>query len=183
MATTLAPSLDAVALCDHISDVIMAEHWHAIGEGRQADGQGVQPELKSFGRQGREAAEGKRPNIRGFTGRPNKPFRDNIERSAIKVKSKALNRSRLKKQRFGVTGFIVNETVQGTRATCTIRPDKIHAAFLAREAKRGVRYFYVKGMVADAIDRALATWIGVALEGALKKADQRERRARKAKTL
>jgi hypothetical protein len=185
VATTWAPSLDAVALVDHVSDVIMAEHHHAIGEGRQADGQNVQPPLADYGRAGRDAAEGKRPKARGYTGKTAKPFRDNIERSAIKVKGKQRNRSRIKQGSGALRGqsFLVNETVEGTKATTTIRPDKIHANFLALEDKRGIRYFYVKGMVADAIDRAVAKWADVALEGALKQADKRDRKARKAKTL
>lgn len=181
LATDLAPSLDAVALVDHVSDVVIAEHWHSIGDGRLADGSNTQRPLAGYGRAGRDAAEGRRPPVRGFTGRPKYPFRDNILRRPIRTKGVKLNRSIVKRQRFGENGFVVNQTVEATRATTTIEADRRHANFLALEAKRGVQYFFVGGYIAHLLDRALAAWLDVALAGALKKGDRRERRASKAK--
>lgn len=182
LATDLAPSLDAVALVDHVSDVVMAEHWHAIGEGRRAEGPELQPKLAAFGEQGKRAAAGKRPDVRGFTGLTQTPFRDSIARSPIKVRAKNVSRSRVQRQRFGDAGFIVNETVEGTKASCTIRPDKLHESFLALELKRGNTFFFVNGYVAEAVDKALAAWVGAGLDGVLQKADKRERKAGRART-
>jgi hypothetical protein len=184
VAFNAAPSFDAVAICDHISDVVMAEHWHAIGEGRRAEGPEKQPELAKFGRQGREAAEGKRPDVRGYTGRSMKPFRDNIERTPIKVKARSLNRSTVREGAGALAGqrFVVNETVEATRASTTIRPDKLHESFMGLEEGRGNQFFFVTGFVAEAVDKALAVLMGYGLEGALAKGDKRERKAAKAKT-
>lgn len=182
-ATTLAPSLDAVALVDHVSDVVLAQHYHAIGEGLQADESAPQPPLAAWGQAGRDAAEGRRPDVRGVTGLSSKPFRDNLERTAIKVKGKQISRSRFMRQRFGESGFIVNETVEGTRASTTIQPDRIHRNFVAIEAqKRQIQYLYVGGMVSEMVDRALAAWLDVGLEGVLAKADKRDRKALRSKT-
>lgn len=184
VASDFAPSFDAVALVDHISDVVMAEHWHAIGEGRRAGDLEQQAPLKAWGKAGRDAAEGKRPNIRGLTAATAKPFRDNIERAAIKVSGKAFNRSRLKAGSGSLRGqmFRVNETVEATRAATTIRPDRIHENFMGLEEQRRHQFFFVTGAVADAVDKALAAYTSIALEGALKAGDRRELKAKKAKT-
>lgn len=183
ISTTLAPSFDAAALADHISDVVMAEHWHAIGEGRRADGYTKQPPLAAWGQAGQDAAEGKRPNIRGLTADTSKPFRDNIERTAIKISGRSLNRSRVKVGNQFQGKFRFNETVESTRARTTIQPDRIHASFMGLEYdKRGNQWFFVKGLVAEAVDKALAAFTGLALEGVVAKADKRERLAGNAKT-
>lgn len=182
IATDLAPSFDAVALVDHISDVVMAEHHGAITEGERADGSGKQPPLASWGQAGINAAEGKRPNIRGVTGSTAKPFADNIERTAIKAKGSSFSRSRMK-QGNQFQRFRVNETVESTKASTTIRPDKMHENFLGLEAdKRGIGYFFVGGKVAEAVDKALAAFTGLALEGVVAKGRKREIKAINART-
>jgi hypothetical protein len=184
IASDVAPSFDAVALVDHISDVVMAEHWHAIGEGRRAGDMEAQPKLATWGRAGRDAAEGRRPNVRGFTASTAKPFRDNIERTAVKISGKKLQRSRLVAGTRALKGqtFRANETVEATRAKTTIRPDRIHESFMALELERGNDFFFVTGGVADAVDKALAAYTNIALDGALKAGDRRELKAKKART-
>lgn len=184
IASNFAPSFDAVALVDHVSDVVMAEHWHAIGEGRRAGDLEQQAPLKAWGKAGRDAAEGKRPNVRGLTSSTAKPFRDNIERTAIKVSGKTLNRSRLKAGSGALRGqtFRVNETVEATKAKTTIRPDRVHETFMGLEVDRKNQFFFVTGAVADAVDKAMVAWTRIALDGALKAGDRRELKAKKAKT-
>lgn len=184
VASTFAPSFDAVALVDHVSDVVMAEHWHAIGEGRRAGDMEQQAPLAAYGKAGRDAAEGKRPNVRGLTAATAKPFRDNIERTAIRVSGKTLARSRLKAGGGALKGqtFRVNETVEATKAKTTIRPDRIHDTFMGLEVDRKHQFFFVTGGVADAVDKALAAYTDIALEGALKAGDRRELKAKKART-
>lgn len=170
--------LDAVALVDHLSDVILAEHWHAIGEGRRADGSNLQPPLADYGRAGREAAEGVRPDVRGFTGSSQKPFRDNIERTAIKVRGAAVRRS----VQASKGAPVVNEAIAGTRASTRIQPDKLHRNFLKFEARRGNKFIHSGGYILRLVDEALGSWLGVAIDGVLEKADKRDRKARRAKT-
>jgi hypothetical protein len=182
IATDRAPSCDAVALVDHISDVVMAEHHGAITEGERADGSGKQPPLASWGQAGIDAAQGKRPNIRGVTASTTKPFADNIERTAIKVKGSSFSRSRPKQ--VGLFQRIrVNETVEATKASTTIRPDQIHESFMGLEyEKRGNAFFFVGGKVAEAVDKALAAFTGLALEGVVAKGRKREIKAINART-
>lgn len=181
VASDAAPSFDAVALVDHISDVILGEHYLAITEGRRAEGPEKQPALVEWGKAGRDAKAGARPNVRGYTGSTAKPFADNLERSPIKVSGKARTRSRVV-QGNQFQRFVVNETVEGTRAKTTIRPDKIHETFMALEEKRGNQFLFVTGYVSEAVDRALASYLGLALDGALAKGDKRERKAAKARS-
>lgn len=184
ISSDIAPSFDAVALVDHVSDVVLAEHHHAITEGRRAGDMDQQAPLNPLGKAGRDAAEGSRPAIRGYTGRSTKPFADNIERTAIKVSGKKLKRSRLKQGAGSLRGqtFRVNETVEATRAKTTIRPDKLHESFMGLELERGHQFFFVNGGVADAVDKALAAYTNVALEGALAAGDKRELKAKQART-
>jgi hypothetical protein len=182
VVSDFAPSFDAVALVDHISDVVMAEHHGAIGEGERADGSGKQPPLASWGKAGKDAAAGQRPNVRGLTAETSKPFRDNIERTTIKVKGASLNRSRAKQ--VGLFQRIrVNETVEATKASTTIKPDKVHESFMALEYdKRGNQFFFVNGKVAEAVDKALAAFTDLALDGVVAKGRKRVIKAIKART-
>jgi hypothetical protein len=178
----LAPSFDAIALVDHISDVVLAEHWAAIGEGERADGSGKQPPLADWGKAGKDAAAGLRPNVRGLTAETSKPFRDNLERTAIKSKGSSFNRSRTKQ--VGLFQRIrVNETVEATRASTTIRPDKVHESFMGLEYdKRGNQFLFVGGKVSEAVDKAIAAFTGLALDGVVAKGRKREIKAIKART-
>ncbi len=182
ISSSIAPSFDAGALADHISDVVMAEHLHAIQEGRRAESYEKQPELAAYGTQGKRAAEGQRPNIRGMTGSTAKPFAENIERTAIKISGRSLNRSRVG-QGNQFQRFRVNETVEATRAKTTIRPDRIHESFMGLEYdERGNQFFFVTGLVAEAVDAALAAFTGHAIDGVVAKGNKRELKAAKART-
>lgn len=172
-----------MALVDHVSDVVLGEHWIAIGEGRRAESFDKQPPLAAWGKAGQDAAAGQRPNVRGFTASTAKPFRDNLERTAIKVVAgKGIQRSRIKRGNQFQGRFRVNETVESTKASTTIRPDKIHETFLGLELGRGNQYLFVRGLVAEAVDKALAAFTNIALEGAVAKGNKRDLKAVKARS-
>lgn len=171
------PQLDAAALVDHVSDVVLSEHHEAIRSGRRADGSGLQPKLNPRGTQGRRAEEGQRPNVRGYTGLTVKPFSDEIRRTAIKVKAgPTLRRTTVK------LGLRLRTKSPTVRAKTTIEPAPIHRGWLGTEAGRGVEYFYVGGLVEHMVDLAVSQWLDVGIEGALKAADRRDRRARNARS-
>ncbi len=164
---SFAPNFDAVAAADHISDAVLTDHLFSVQDGLKADGSALQPKLKAFGAQGQQAAEGQRPNIRGFTGRTTKPFSDNLERAPIKVSRRAVRTS---------------VGTEGTRAKTRIRPDKLHRGFVAFEAGRGHQYLYAGGSVLRTVDKALTQLLGVMIDGTLKRADRRMRKAKRSKS-
>ncbi len=178
------PTFDPVALVDHISDVVMAEHWHAIGDGRRADGSGEQPPLNPRGVSGRRAEEGQRPDVRGYTGLSTTPFRDNIERSAIRVRGRAVRRSRITQGVRALAGqvFEVLDEAEGTRASARIVPDRVHRGWLKFEARRGIAYFFVSDYMGRLVDEAVEAFFGVAMKGLLLKGSKREAKAAKART-
>lgn len=161
VSSDFAPAFDAVALCDHVSDVILAAHHDAIGRGSKADGSGPQPPLLGHGAAGKAAKKGHRPNFRGVvTGR----FRDGITRFKIKVSGKKLSSG-----------------VDGTQAKCTITAPNDRAIFLNKEAtENDVEYFYTEGYVDFLIDEAVRQWTDVALDGEAQ-GDPEERKATQAK--
>ena len=175
----LPVQLDAVALVDHVSDAVLGEHYDAIVSGRKADGSQPQPPLLRRGTQGRKAAAGERPDIRGYTGRTTTPFGANLTRTPVKVVKKAPVFRRTDQR----LGMLIASEVEGVRAKTTIEPDPIHLGWLSTEAGRGVEYFYVGGVVEHLVDLAIAQWLDVGIDGALAAADKRERRAKKSKSL
>lgn len=177
VALDIHMQLDAVPLLDHVTDVMMAQHLESIVSGQRADGGGSQKPLVRGGQQGRLAAEGIRPDARGFTGRSIRPFGPNIVRKEIRVLQKPVTFQR-SVERLGIR---FREKIEGTKAKTSIQPDPIHLGWLVTEGDRGVEYFYVDGLISRLIDMALAQWLGVALDGALKVGDKRERKASKAK--
>lgn len=177
------PAFDPVALVDHISDVVMAEHWHAIRDGRRADGSGDQPPLDPRGVAGRRAIDGQRPAVRGYTGLSATPFSDNIGREPIKVSGKVVRRTRVVQGVRALAGqtFKVLDEAQGTRAKTKIVPAKIHKGWLGFEARRGIAYFYVKDFMGRMVDEAIEAYFKVGMSGLLLLGAKRERKAAKAR--
>lgn len=166
VAATWSPNFDAVTGIDHITDAVLAEHYFAIREGVRAGDGSLQPKLLPRGKQGSLAANGQRPNIRGFTGRTTTPFSDNIERSAIKIKKKPV------KLKVGTLG---------TKAVSSIRPDKLHRGFVGFELRRGHQYFFADGPVLEVVDEALGQWLDLAIDGRLARSKMKKRKAKRAK--
>lgn len=169
VSTDFAPALDAVSLCEAISDEILELNYQAIAKGQRADGSGAQPPLDATGEQGRLASKGKRPNLRGVRGsQSKKPFAENVTRKKISI------RKRPRKLTSGVEGVV---------AACTIEPAPSHKAYVRREAQgdkvpEGVEFFYVEGQVEAAIERVLSDWADLALEGETQGGDAGEHAAR-----
>jgi hypothetical protein len=167
VAVPFAPNFDAVTGLDHVSDGVLTEHLFAVQDGAKADGSGLQAPLSPRGKQGRFAAAGQRPNKRGFTGRTTRPFADNLERAPIKVNKRPV------KLKVGT---------EGTRAKTSIRPDPLHRGFVGFEERRGHEYFFADGPILRTVDKALEQWLELAVDGTLKRAKKKTRKAKKSKS-
>lgn len=130
-----AIDLRASALADRVAKVILEANRNAIVAGVRADDGAAQPKLDPEGGSGRDAAAGRRPDVRGNTGK-----RDGFPLT--------LRRGRTQKKR-GETNSVV--LIEAPRA----RP-----AWLAEEkSKRGVEYLFITGRVAEAIEAETMKWL------------------------
>lgn len=142
-----APELSPESLVDYLSDVVLAAHRDAIIAGRVPSGEPQRP-LDPEEHQGLDAAKGKRPKARGFTGLTDS-FPLKIRRGKI--------------QRFAGGARVV------------IAPGKKHRGFVANEAKnRGVEYLTVDGDVDALIGVATERWIDAVLAEQTPEADTDE---------
>lgn len=162
--------LDAAVLVDHLTDLVLAEHREAIRAGRRADG-GTQAPLSSTSSEGRAAAAGRRPNVRGYTGRTKEPFSDELRRAEIKAGGRARSQS----------SGTINVLPVPTAARGVIEPSPTHQNWLEEEAARGIFYLYVGGAIARLVAEASGQWLDVATDGALARPDLGRRRAKDAR--
>ena len=154
VSSDFAPAFDAVALVDLVSSAILEAHYLAVSKGLRADGSGAQPALDAGGEQGRLAREGKRPNLRGVTG-STRPLADYLTRKKITIAKKPVK---------------LNSGVMGTSARTTVEPAPMHKRYVQLEADGdkadgGAEYFYTEGAIDQMIDRIVAEWTDVAIDG------------------
>lgn len=145
----LAPWFNAIWLADQVSRMLLDVHRDAILAGKKASG-GQQRPLDPDGRQGALAKKGRRPDVRGNTGRSEgRTFPNMIKRTKLRVgQGKRIGNKRL-----------------GTVAQTKIVPHSAHRKFLEREFENGVEYFYTEGEVEDRLDALLEQWLDQALSG------------------
>jgi hypothetical protein len=142
--TDVPMALDAISLCELITNEVMKVHREAIADGVKADGSGPQPPLDPKGTSGRAAAKGLRPNLRGVTAKGSFPA--SLTRSQVKV-----------------TGTKMMSGRQGTKARATITAAPRLRGWLGREAARGVGYFTAHGAVIERVQRVLLEWTQAAI--------------------
>lgn len=145
-----APTFDAASLVDYVADVVLAQTRDAIMRGESPAG-GPQRPLDPEGQQGREAAHGRRPTARGYTGK----------RNSFPMK---IRRAKMRKS----PGY----------ARVVIRPGVKHRFFVQQDADRyGVEYFSTDGTVAALIEEATKVWLKAALAGETPDVEEQERDA------
>lgn len=159
-------SIGAGSLCDAVSTALLIHHANAIKSGRRPGGASQAP-LDPEGGQGRLATEGKRPSVRGFTGKaeslPNLLTRSAISLSKGEVRIGGSQRASGPRQkgRRGPTS-----PNMGFSATATIRPaNALHEQWLVDEAGMGHEYFSVVGESDHVITKVVADYLATVTDG------------------
>lgn len=134
------PNVDSKELAARVAEIIAKAHQKAIRAGEKADGSGPQKKLQK-GAQKALADAGKRPNVRGYdTGK----FPDSISAS--------------EKAKWQL-GF-----AEQMKTLVTVGVSGPFTTWLAREAERGVEYFYTDGEIAKEVERVVAQWLARAID-------------------
>lgn len=143
-------AIGAASLCDYVSRALLQHHADAIEEGRRPSG-GAQAPLDPEGQQGRKAAEGRRPNIRGNTG---------TDRSIPRLLKRSEVRSTGKVVRIGRGGEL------GFTAHATIYPGAgLQGQFISDEADQGIEYFAVTGDADRVIEQVVVDYLATVFDG------------------
>lgn len=140
------PNVGAGSLCDAISTALLAWHMEAIQTGERGDGP-PQEKLNPNAQQGTLAKQGKRPNVRGWTGGARA-----LPLELTRTEIRATGKSVIIDRRSGKTG---------TTAHANVQPGgNLHDDFLKREHdERGIEYLFVTGEAEKIIDATLVAFM------------------------
>lgn len=159
-------AIGAGSLCDAVSTALLLHHTRMITAGRVPSG-GAQRRLDPDAQQGRRAAKGQRPNVRGFTGNaesfPNILTRSAISLSKGEVRIGGTERASGPRQK-GKRG--PTSPKMGFSASATINPGKgLQAKWLQEEFGLGVEYFAVVGASDRVVTEAVADYLATVTNG------------------
>jgi hypothetical protein len=166
-----APAFDAASCADFIADVVLAHHRDSIIAGRHpANGAPAKP-LDPEGSRGRKAKQGKRPNVRGNTGRKaGLPMK--LRRAKIKVEGVTRASGPQRRGQSAPTAGVPS------RARVTIKPSAKTRGYVQREANAGVaEFFSADGETLRRVEAALEVWVAKAIVGELPEGNPGERDA------
>lgn len=171
VADALAINRNPAAIVDHVSDYLLAAHAEAILRGQKADGSGPQAKLKS-GEQKELARKGKRKDARGIL---SGGFARNLTRGKIRIRGGKL--------RNGDDATIAKCRIKvmrpkgGTGARDEFGNSGDYPAWIAKESRRGIEFFFTTGAIAAGVDLAIRQFLDLGIRDQVRDPDFREYRS------
>lgn len=158
----LTAAIGALSLADAITRALLAHHAEAIAAGVRPSG-GAQVALDPAGHQGKEAAKGRRPNVRGNTGTA-KAMPPNLTRSEVKGGTKAISIGA--RPDFGGRGGPKRAGAIGVKATADIYPMFAgQAKFIDEQDAAGIEFFAVDGRADRVIEDVVIDYLATVFDG------------------
>lgn len=175
VSDVLAVSRNPAVIVDHVSDYVLAAHAEAIMRGEKADGSGPQARLRT-GQQKEDAKRGKRKDARGIlTG----GFARNLTRGPISIKGgKLFNGDDATVARCRIK---VMRPEGGKQPRDEFGNEADYTAFIVKESKAGIVYFFTTGRIEKGVTMALEHFFDLGIRGQVRDPDLGEYRAPKAK--
>lgn len=154
-------SIGALSLVDYVSRALLAHHASSIAEGRRPAG-GMQAQLDPDGAQGKRARAGKRPNVRGNTGKPSS-IPPKFTRGEIKGGTRPVNLGSIDGNvRIGPR----RAPVIGVSASADLYPGRAgQQRFMDDEASEGIEYLAVDGAADRVIEDVVIDYLAKVFDG------------------
>lgn len=157
----LSAAIGALSLVDAVSRALLMHHARSISEGKRPAG-GAQAPLDQDGTQGKRARAGKRPNIRGNTGKPSS-IPPKFTRGEVKGGTRPV---RIETPDIGARIGPKRSARIGVSASADVYPGRAgQQRFMDDEASEGIEYLAVDGSADRVIEDVVIDYLATVFDG------------------